>query len=232
MASHDEVKRIREVYAYYDSTAAEQRKREASNPGTIQIVRERERRLAALLSQFPVPLPSCRILDVGCGRGDLLQWFHLHGAPAANLYGIDLLPDRIEKARQLLPGANFECVNGEELEFPSETFDLVACSTVFSSIADEMMATRVAQNMARVLRPAGAILWYDFRYPNPSNPHTRPMRKKDVHKLFPGFEVRLQSISVLPPVTRRLGLLAEPLYPLLAAIPPLRSHLMGLLIKT
>ena len=231
MTSNREIERIREVYAHYDNTLREQRKREAHNPGNVHLVRERERRLATLLKQLPFPLSSCRVLDVGCGRGDLLCWFRSQGVPVENLYGVDLLPDRIEKARQLLPGATFQCANAEELEFPPETFDLVACSTVFSSIIDETMATQVAGNMARVLRRRGAILWYDFRYPNPANHNTKPMREKDILHLFPGFEAGLETISLLPPLARRLGFITGMLYPVLALFPPLRTHLIGLLVK-
>ncbi|MBV9622713.1 MAG: class I SAM-dependent methyltransferase [Acidobacteria bacterium] len=231
MTANREIERIREVYAYYDASIREQRKREPRNIGNILLARERERHFATLLKGLSFFPTSCRVLDVGCGRGDALAWFHAQGVPARNLYGVDLLPDRIEAARQLLPGARLQCANAEELDFPSETFNLVACLTVFSSITDQAMAKRIAQSMLRVLRPNGAVLWYDIRYSNPSNPHTRPMRGQDVRRLFPGCKIHLETISVVPPLIRRLGFLAETLYPLLAAIPPLRTHLIGLMVK-
>jgi ubiquinone/menaquinone biosynthesis C-methylase UbiE len=45
------------------------------------------------------PLPDARILDVGCGTGDVLGWFYKRGASPKNLFGIDLVPERIEAAR-------------------------------------------------------------------------------------------------------------------------------------
>lgn len=89
----------------------------------------------------------------------------------------------------------------------------------------------MANEAIRVLKPGGAIIWYDFRYKNPSNSHTRPMRKEDIEELFPGFTYHLRLITLLPPFSRRLGRLAKILYPILAVVPTLRTHYMGLLIK-
>src|SRR5262249_49418911 len=133
----------------------------------------------------------------------------------------------------------FDCGNAEQLDFPDGSVDLVVLYTVFSSILDETMARNVADEARRVLRapdpasgrPRGAALWYDVRYANPSNPHTRAMTRQRSPALFPGFRLHLRSITLLPPVARRLGPLTPALYPLLASAPPLRSHYLGLLFK-
>lgn len=52
---------------------------------------------------------------------------------------------------------------------------MVLTFTVFSSILDPQMAQNVAQEIVRVLRPQGFLLWYDFRFNNPRNPHVRGM---------------------------------------------------------
>jgi len=48
---------------------------------------------------------------------------------------------------------------------------------------------------------------------------------------FAGYEVQLRSLTLLPPLARRLGPWTEALYPLLGLCPWLRTHLVGLLIK-
>ena len=50
-------------------------------------------------------------------------------------------------------------------------------------------------------------------------------------ELFGDLEGKLESVTVIPPLARRLGPLTAPGYPLLAALPPMRSHLLGLLLK-
>jgi hypothetical protein len=66
---------------------------------------------------------------------------------------------------------------------------------------------------------------------NPLNPHVRGISRKVICKLFPEFDARLVSITLMPPLARRCGSLADLLYPCLASLPFLRSHYLGLLVK-
>ena len=153
----------------------------------------------------------------------------LWGAKEERLHGVDLLPERVTAAREKHPSIDFSCANAERLPFPDERFSLVLTFTVFSSILDEGMARNVAQEVERVLVPGGAVLWYDFRYENPGNRHVRPMTKREIRGLFPHFTLQLQPVTVAPPLARRLGRLTPVLYPLLARLPWLRTHYIGLL---
>jgi hypothetical protein len=76
------------------------------------------------------------------------------------------------------------------------------------------------------------VLWYDFRYDNPRNPNVRGITKRHVEALFPGFYMCLHTITLLPPLARRLGRLTPVLYPVLIAIPPLRTHYLGVLLNS
>jgi hypothetical protein len=91
------------------------------------------------------------------------------------------------------------------------------------------MAQNVARSMSRVLRPGGAVVWYDLRYPNPSNHHLRSVTKRQIRRLFPSAPLALESTTVLPPLARRLGRINDRAYPLLASVPALRSHWVGLI---
>lgn len=232
MQHGEEVERIRNTYAYYDSTGSEQAKRDHLNPGNRRIVAEREELLRSLLSESGLlPLSGLRVLDVGCGVGGFLAHLARLGADEGDLYGIDLLPDRIEIARRSFPAISFSCGNAASLEFSDGHFDMVSFSTVFSSVLDEEMALRMGAEADRVLKPGGAVLWCDFRYDNPTNPHTRGMSRRRIRHLFPNAELDLRTVTLLPPLARRLGRLTAALYPLLAAFPFMRSHYLGLLRK-
>jgi ubiquinone/menaquinone biosynthesis C-methylase UbiE len=224
-----EVRRIEDAYAERERTLPTV-KRDKSNRGNQWLMRARRTRLEEILRErVDRPLADCRILDVGCGFGGLLGWFHELGVPADNLFGIDLLQDRIETARATYPDFTFRQANAEELDFPDESFDLVTVFTVFSSILDRQMATNVAASICRVLKRDGAVVWYDMRYPNPWNRHLTVMTKRRIRDLFASFSIELESITLLPPLARSLGRSADRMYPLLAAIPVLRSHYLGLL---
>jgi SAM-dependent methyltransferase len=222
----DEVRRIRRVYAEREQT----HKSDKDNPGRQRLLRERNDTLESVLTKrFERPLSHCRVLDVGCGYGSLLGWFHERGVPPENLFGVDLLPNRIKIARETYPAFSFVEGNAEQLAFPDHSFDVVLLFTVFSSILDGAMARSVARNIGRLLDSGGVVVWYDMRYPNPWNPAVRAMTKPRIRELFPSFELELEPLSLLPPIARHLGRLPDWTYRFLALTPILRSHYFGLL---
>lgn len=226
----DEAGRIRRVYSERERKLRGTIKQDEGNRGNQYLVREYRARLAGILRErFERPLPECRILDVGCGYGSLLGWFHDQGTPPENLVGVDLLPGRIASARAKFPDFTFIEANAEQFEFPDASFDLIPVFTVFSSILDRRMATTVATSIRRVLAPHGAVVWYDMRYPNPWNPNLKAMTRARIRDLFPSFALQLETISLMPPLARRLGPLTNLAYPLLASAPVLRTHYIGLL---
>ena len=226
MINNQEVDRIREAYARWEPTY------DVDNIGYLTLLDERDVHLKRLFSRLPKTLTQCRVLDVGCGYGSLLGLFHEHGVPADGLFGIDLLPNRIEIARKKYPAFTFNEGNAEQIDFPEQWFDVVTVFTVFSSILDRGMAENVARSIARVVARCGVIIWYDMRYPNPWNRNIRPMTKSRIRELFPSFELQLKSLTVLPPLARHLGRGTNSIYPLLATMPMLRSHYLGLLRST
>jgi SAM-dependent methyltransferase len=145
--------------------------------------------------------------------------------------GVDLLADRVAEARRRYPELAFDVTDGERLEFGDGVFDLVLAVTLFSSVRDASMSAKVASEIDRVLKPGGGLLWYDFRYDNPRNPNVHGMTEESVRSLFPMMQGDLSSLTLLPPLSRRLGRATSLLYPALSAVPLLRSHLLGLLIK-
>lgn len=230
--SKDEVDRIRQVYHDYDTSGNERSKRDHSNPGQRAILAERNRAIVDCLQGSHLqPLWDKQILDIGCGVGALMALLQHIGASSFRLYGVDLLHDRIALAQLYYPDMHFFCANAEELEFPDASFDLVLLFTVFSSILDERMGHNVASEVRRILKPRGAVLWYDVRYQNPWNPHTRAMKLEEIRRRFPGFDLHLRAITLIPPLARRLGRLTPGLYPVLTSIPWLRTHYLGLLVK-
>jgi SAM-dependent methyltransferase len=178
------------------------------------------------------PLSDLHTLDVGCGDGNMLRQFLEWGAVPERLVGIELRPEPVEKSRRLNPALDIRCGSAVKLPWSDASFDLVCQHTVFTSIMDPAMKRQIAGEMNRVLRSGGAVLWYDFMYDNPRNPDVRGIKTDEIQLLFPGFGIHVHRITLAPPIARRLP---EPLlpvlYPLLAAIPLLRTHYLGLLAK-
>jgi len=224
-----EADRIANAYRELDS--GDTTRWDPANAGNQHMVAERKRLARRLLEeQGWIPLGDRRVLDVGSGTGAELAWFRELGAAPSHLVGIDLIPERVDRARGAYPDLEFHAGNAEQLPFPDRSFGLVLVYTVFSSILDSRMAANVAREIVRVMAPDGGLLWYDFRYDSPSNPNVRGVGLARVHELFPSLQGRMVSITLVPPVARRLGKATGIAYPALSRVPLLRSHLMGLLM--
>ena len=232
METRAEVDRLRQVYRGYAQAGFGDSKWSRSNAGNRAIQSERVARTKCLLQDGGSwPLGDQQILEVGCGHGEQLAVFAAWGACPARLFGVDLMPERIATAEQAYPDIQFKVGNAEQLPFRDGFFDLVLVSTVLSSILDPAMALNVCREVDRVLSPGGAVIWYDFRLSNPLNHHVRPISRRRIAALFPGYSLRLQTVSLLPPLARRLGRLTDRLYAPLQTLPFLRTHLLGLLRK-
>jgi ubiquinone/menaquinone biosynthesis C-methylase UbiE len=113
-------------------------------------------------------------------------------AQPENITGVDLLADRVAKARQLCPEAlKVCCGNAANLTFPDATFDLVLQSMVFTSILDPTARQQIAAEMLRVLKEDGLILWYDFYVNNPWNADVRGVKRHEIYRLFPDCRMEL-----------------------------------------
>jgi ubiquinone/menaquinone biosynthesis C-methylase UbiE len=232
MPTNHEVQRMIDVFRRYRESEVIQAQWSEANLGNRAIMRERIHAMGKVLSEVGyVPLTERRVLEVGCGSGKVLAMLLRWGASPDKLYGIDLVPERIEDAKQRFPEINFLLANAENLNFPDGSFDLVLQFTVFTAILDDEMAHNVAAEICRVLKPGGALLWYDFRYNNPWNRNVRGMTKEAIRALFPAFDLHLHTVTLLPPLARRLHRTTSILYPVLARIPFLRTHYVGLLLK-
>lgn len=226
-----EKKRIQEEYA--------RRGREVSKdlysrwqPATAFMLGERKRVAAAVLYRagaFPTFDSKC--LEVGCGSlgwlGDLITW----GVKEENLHGIELDSSRAEHAREILPSADLRVGDASALPWGDGTFDLVIASTVFTSILDHSMRRAVAGEIVRVRRPGGALLWYDFKFNNPKNPHVKKVSRDELRKSFPQLRCEIRSVTLAPPLTRFLAPRSLTLATLLSYIPALRTHLLAVLAK-
>jgi ubiquinone/menaquinone biosynthesis C-methylase UbiE len=170
-------------------------------------------------------LSGKRVLEVGCGSGNWLEM--LEGA--ASLAGIDLDPGRAARAAARFPGADIRAGDASRLPWQSGSFDIVLQSTVFSSILDAEMRRAVASEMLRVLAPGGAILWYDFFVDNPSNPHVRGVRRREIEALFPGCRISLRRATLAPPIARRIVPVSWKLAALLESLRVLDTHWFGVI---
>jgi SAM-dependent methyltransferase len=198
-----EADRIRSAYARRAELGLDARY-EYWQPANLFIYQARERAMISMMGRAGVlSLDAKRVLDVGCGDGSVLRDMLRYGARPNDLHGIDLLPDRVERARALTPGAHIDCADARHLPYDTGEFDLVLGFTLLSSVRDMSARQQVASEMARVARQGGLVLVYDF-WLNPTNRHVHALRRSEVRALFHGRDVEFKSTTLAPPIVRAL----------------------------
>jgi len=175
------------------------------SPASLFSLQSRQRAsIQCLRNAGHMSLKGLRVLDVGCGSGGDLRFLLALGAEPCDLYGVDLLSDRLSSARHLSPHLGWTQGNAVRLPFAEASFDLVTQSTLCSSVLDRALKQQIAFEMLRVLKRDGLILWYDF-WLNPTNPQTHGIRPREIRQLFPGCNYEFHRVTLAPPIARRLA---------------------------
>ncbi len=107
----------------------------------------------ASLARFYVPR-GARVLEVGCGTGDLLASLE----PSEGV-GVDLSGAMVEQATRRHPDLEFHHAAAEKLELPGRTFDYI----VLSDLVGYLFDIRAALDQLRALSHPGTrivINWY------------------------------------------------------------------------
>nr|HID14906.1 class I SAM-dependent methyltransferase [Anaerolineae bacterium] len=103
--------------------------------------------------------PATRTLDLGCGRGGVMERLHPRAGFVA---GLD--PDLRSLRDHRAPALALACGLAEALPYADGTFDLVCCSWVLEHLPDP---ARALAEVARVLTPGGRFI---FLTPNARHP--------------------------------------------------------------
>lgn len=101
------------------------------------------------------------VLDIGCGRGDLVLSM---AKKVFRAYGIDYSKNAIEiaeKTKRTFPKSIrdktfFSKMNIKEMSFPDDTFDVIVCIDVFEHLYKEEMEIAMKE-IKRVLKPNGTL---------------------------------------------------------------------------
>jgi ubiquinone/menaquinone biosynthesis C-methylase UbiE len=126
-----------------------------NNPARALVQRYYE---GPLLRKLGGRLDSARVLDVGCGRGVGVQIL-LQQFGAGQVYGLDLDPRQIRRARRRFAGKSDVVLavgSIDKLPFPDEYFDAVFDFGMLHHVVDWQAGLAEIQ---RVLKPSGLFFF-------------------------------------------------------------------------
>ncbi|HSW58159.1 MAG TPA: class I SAM-dependent methyltransferase [Dehalococcoidales bacterium] len=123
-------------------------------------MREKQKSLNDLLEQSGIlallpEVKEARVLDLGCGAGELCR--RLIKLGARSVIGVDISQNMLDLAAQDAPaGISFLKQPMEDLQFPPSSFDLVVSSLAFHYVAD---LQALFHNIHVWLKPGGVFLF-------------------------------------------------------------------------
>lgn len=220
-----EAERVRAVYAgrgYDDDEDYSD-----SNPNYLLRVQSVERAYLAAMrtARLNTGIEHLKVLDYGCGNGRWMGRWLAWGATSRNLYGLDVRPEAVDRARKTFPEMNWACSESGVAPFAAGSFDVVVQNLVASSILDERIRLATIHDMVRLVRPGGLLLWYDFAFNNPGNPDVRRIRPREAREAVrPLQQIFCRRLVLAPPVARALRNHPSAQLMLEAACPPVRTH--------
>lgn len=137
------------------------------------------RAAARLVGDCVKPFDGCRILDIGCGPGSLLQ---VLPASIGEYFGLDINPAYIRRARAQWadrPDVTFACADITSAEAPRrEHYDIAAAVAVIHHL-DDTGARRVFSLAQEALVPGGRLVTWDCVYVEDQNRLARWLISKD-----------------------------------------------------
>lgn len=146
--------------------------------------------------------PGNKVLDVGCGSGNLTLTAKRYAGTPGSVYGIDASPEMIEVARKKASRSRLEVVFDvgliEKLDFPDATFDVAISRLVIHHLPDDLKRRGFAE-IFRVLKLGGRLFLADF------NPPTNPILAHVASALV-GHRMMMQSnVGGIPPMLTEAG---------------------------
>jgi len=127
-----------------------------------------------LVRDFFCPADGMKILDIGCGPADILEFL-----PQVRYFGFDASPEYIRDAQRRWGGrGHFNCATVNAQTLQERDFDLVTAIGVLHHL-DDAEARSLFALASEVLRPGGRLVTLDGVYVAKQSPVARYLLSKD-----------------------------------------------------
>ena len=110
-----------------------------------------------LSQEYIRAVPNCKILDVGCGPADILDFL-----PSCNYHGIDSNAKYIKDAQlRFLNKGTFECISIDRLALDKENqYDICLVLGVLHHLNDDEVLY-LLHLLKKILKPGGRVITFD-----------------------------------------------------------------------
>lgn len=132
-----------------------------------------ERAHATLAREYLRPRPGARLLDIGCGPGDLVRYLN-----DVEYLGVDPSADYVRAAKARYPHARFVCSEIADHPLAPGTFDLAVAAGVLHHL-DDTEALRLFTSARQALCPGGRLVTLDGCYLARQRPLARKLLELD-----------------------------------------------------
>jgi SAM-dependent methyltransferase len=126
---------------------------------------------AGELKDLYASCPTDRVLEIGCGDGNLFPYFDI---PAENYKGVDFTPQFIERFRSREPSVTLECAEGASYFDQGAQYDLILLNGIVQHF-DPVMLEQHLKNACAMLDANGLLIWGSI-------PHRRHLMMYDAGK--------------------------------------------------
>ncbi len=219
-----EIERIENIYEKYLDDERFNQKWSLDNEGNKQIEREKFNLVNSFVISTYEELNNLKVIEIGCSSGNMIDTLKRVGIKDKNIFGIDIRSERLKLTKRKYPHSNIITMNATNITFENDTFDFITVFTLFSSIINPDIRKSIAKEIIRILKPGGFILFYDVRYNNPFNKNLVAIRIREIKRLFPKMQFKVDRVTILPPLVRMLGKANSYLYKYLSSINFLNTH--------
>ena len=141
---------------------------------SLQFLLARPRSREQIVSQHIRPQQGNRIIDIGCGPGDIVPYLG-----DVEYVGIDHQPSYVKQAKEKWPRATFICLDATDLSsLPVGTFEIALAMGVLHHL-DDYGARQLLSNARQLLKAQGRLITLDTAFTDRQNPIARFLAKSD-----------------------------------------------------
>lgn len=157
------IEEIRQFYLRYDENQRYHQKWGYENPVAADYWNIRREIILKKIDQLSFQLPhSPKILELGSGFGVELEKFNPNTSSLPLKVGVEIDYSRCIVAQKTYQPCHFFCGDIQNLAFKEGQFDIVMQYTCVFHHSDPKMREKIYQEIHRVLKPGGLLIWWDM----------------------------------------------------------------------